>query len=314
MKFIKSAILIIMVVSTLAGNAQHKEQGIRLGDKAPDFTLKNQNGKEVNLYQLLEKGPVVLSWYRGGWCPYCNMELKGLADKATEITQLGATLIALSPELPDKSLTTIEKNHLSFMVLSDTDNDVARKYDLVFKLDAETATRYESGFGLSQYNDNDKAELPIPATYIIDKEGIVRYAFVNPDYKKRANPEDILMQLTQLVKASNNNKLVLVWSSDDPMVAERVALMFPHTAQKNKWFSEVILVIWGPSAKLIAEDVTLQKKISGMQADGVKVEACIACASAYGVADQLKTLRYDVLPMGEPLANYLKRGYHVITF
>ena len=303
-----------MAVSALAGNTQNMEQGIRLGDKAPDFTLKDQNGKEVNLYQLLKKGPVVLSWYRGGWCPYCNMELKGLADKAVDITQLGATLIALSPELPDKSLTTIEKNHLPFMVLSDTDNDVARTYDLVFKLDTETATRYESGFGLSQYNGNDKAELPIPATYIIDQDGIVRYSFVNPDYKKRANPEDVLMQLMQLVRTSNNNKLVLVWSSDDPMVAERVALMFPHAAQKNKWFSEVTLVVWGPSAKLIAEDAALQKKISGMQADGVKVEACIACASAYGVADKLKALNYDVLPMGEPLANYLKRGYQVITF
>ena len=314
MRFIKSVILIIMAISTLASNAQNIEQGIRLGDKAPDFTLKDQNGKEVNLYQLLKKGPVVLSWYRGGWCPYCNMELKGLADKATEITQLGATLIALSPELPDKSLTTIEKNHLPFTVLSDMDNDVARKYDLVFKLDTATATRYENGFGLSQYNGNNKAELPIPATYIIDQEGIVRYAFVNPDYKKRANPEEVLMQLTQLVKASNNNKLVLVWSSDDAMVAERVALMFPHAAQKNKWFSEVTLVIWGPSAKLIAEDAALQKKISAMQADGVKVEACIACASAYGVVDKLKALHYDVLPMGEPLANYLKKGYHVITF
>lgn len=314
MRFVKLFILIFMTVSTLAGNAQNAEQGIRLGDKAPDFTLRDQNGKEINLYQLLKKGSVVLNWYRGGWCPYCNLELKGLADKAVEIEQLGATLIAISPELPDKSLTTIEKNNLPFTVLSDTDNNVAHKYDLVFKLDAETADRYESKFGLSQYNGNDKAELPIPATYIIDQKGIIRYAFVNPDYKKRANPEDILMQLTQLVKTSNNNKLVLVWSSDDPMVAERVALMFPHAAQKNKWFSEVTLVIWGPSAKLIANDTTLQKKISEMQADGVKVEACVACASAYGVADKLKTLSYDVLPMGESLANYLKRGYQVITF
>lgn len=314
MRFVKLLILGIMAVSTLAGNAQNADQGLRLGDKAPDFTLKDQNGKEVNLYQLLEKGPVVLNWYRGGWCPACNLELKGLADKAAEINQLGATLLALTPELPDKSLTTIEKNNLPFAVLSDTENTVARTYDLVFKLDSETANRYESKFGLSQYNGNDKAELPIPATYVIDQKGIIRYAFVNPDYKKRANPDEVVMQLTQLVKASNNNKLVLVWSSDDPMVAERVALMFPHAAQKNNWFSEVTLVIWGPSAKLIAGDATLQKKISEMRADGVKVEACIACATAYGVADKLKALNYKVLPMGEPLTNYLKRGYQVITF
>lgn len=314
MKFVKKLILAIAATGTLAGYAQTAEQGIRLGEKAPDFTLKDQNGKEVNLYQLLKQGPVVINWYRGGWCPYCNLELKGLVDKAAEINQLGATLIAISPELPDKSLTTIEKNNIPFTVLSDTDNKVARAYDLVFKLDAETAKRYESSFGLSKYNGNDKAELPIPATYIIDQKGIVRYAFVNPDYKKRANPEEVVMQLGQIVKASNNNKLVLVWSSDDAMVADRVALMFPHAAQKNKWFSEVKLVIWGPSAKLIANNTELQKKVSEMITDGVKVEACIACASAYGVADKLKTLNYDVLPMGEPLANYLKRGYQVITF
>lgn len=199
MRFIKLLILCMMAITTLASNAQNAEQGIRLGDKAPDFTLKDQNGKEVNLYQLLKKGPVVLNWYRGGWCPYCNLELKGLADKAAEINQLGATLIAISPELPDKSLNTVEKNNLPFTVLSDMDNNVARKYDLVFKLDTETANRYESKFGLSQYNGNDKAELPIPATYIIDREGIIRYAYVNPDYKKRANPEDVVMELTQLV-------------------------------------------------------------------------------------------------------------------
>ena len=314
MKSIKFFILIIMAVSTLAGNAQNAEQGIRAGDKAPDFTLRDQKGDEVNLYQLLKKGPVVLKWYRGGWCPLCNLELKNLADRTAEINQLGATLVAISPELPDKSLSTIEKNNIPFTVVSDANNEVGRKYDLVYKLDDETANRYESSFGLSQYNGNSNAEVPLPATYIIDQSGIIRYAFVNPDYKKRANADDVLMNLTQLVKASNNNKLVLVWSSDDPMVAERVALMFPHAAQKNRWFSEVTLVIWGPSAKLIANDPTLQKKISDMQADGVKVEACIACATAYGVTDELKALNYDVLGMGEPLAKYLKRGYQVLTF
>lgn len=314
MRFVKLLILLFMTTGTLTTSAQNAGQGIRPGDKAPDFTLKDQNGKEVNLYQLLKKGPVVLNWYRGGWCPYCNLELKGLADKTAEINQLGATLVAISPELPDKTMTTVEKNNLSFTVVSDSDNNIARKYDLVFKLDSETAGRYENSFGLSRYNGNDKGELPVPATYIIDQKCIVRYAFINPDYKKRANPDDVLMYLTQLVRTSNNNKLVLVWSSDDPMVAERVALMFPHVAQKKNWFSEVTLVIWGPSAELIANDAVLQKKISEMKAAGIKVEACIACANAYGVADKLKSLNYDILPMGELLANYLKRGYQVLTF
>lgn len=314
MKIVKLITLIFMAATTLAGNAQNAQQGLRLGSKAPDFTLKDQKGSEINLYQLLKQGPVVLKWYRGGWCPLCNLELKGLADKAAEISGLGASLVAITPELPDKAMTTVEKENLNFSVVSDIDNVVGRTYDLVYKLDAETADKYEKGFGLSQYNGNDKAEVPLPATYIIDQKGIIRYAFVNPDYTKRANVDDVMLNLTQLVRTSNNNKLVLVWSSDDPMVAQRVALMFPHAAQKNSWFSEVTLVIWGPSAKLIANDATLQKKLSEMQADGVKIEACVACATAYGVAEKLKALHYEVLPMGEPLTKYLKRGYQVLTF
>lgn len=314
MKIKKLIISFMMLATALSGIAQDAAQGLRIGAKAPDFTLNDQNGNKVNLYQLLQKGPVVLKWYRGGWCPLCNLELKGFADKVSEINQLGATLVAISPELPDKAITTAEKNQLSFSVVSDNDNEAGRKYDLVYQLDAETTNKYEKGFGLSQYNGNNKAEVPLPATYIIDSKGIIRYAFVNPDYTKRANIDDVMMNLTQLVKTSNNNKLVLVWSSDDPMVAQRVALMFPHAAQKNSWFSETTLVIWGPSAKLIASDTTLQKKLKEMQTDGVKIKACIACANAYGVTEKLKELHYDVLPMGEPLAEYLKRGYQVITF
>lgn len=303
-----------MASTTLLSNAQSKDQGLREGDKAPDFTLKDQTGKEVRLYDALKNGPVVLTWYRGGWCPYCNLAMKGLSDKVNEINELGATLLALTPEIPDKSMTTIEKNELKFSVLSDLDNQVARKYDIVFKLEEKTAKRYEEGFGLSQYNGNTNAELPIPVTYIIDQKGIIRYAYVNPDYKHRANPDEVLVKLTDMVKTSNNQKLVLLWSSDDPMVAERVALMYPHAAQKSKWFSEVTLVIWGPSAKLIAQNTELQEKIKQMQKDGVKVRACIACASQYGVVKELKGLGYEVIPMGVPLTKYLKRGYHVVTF
>lgn len=314
MKFIKTLILIIMSVTPFVSNAQNANQGIRIGQKAPDFTLKDQTGKEISLYQLLKEGPVVMTWYRGGWCPYCNLALKSIADKVSEIKQAGATFLALTPELPDKSMTTAEKNNLPFAVLSDINNEVARKYDLVFKLDPETASRYEEKFGLSKYNGNKNEELPIPATYIIDQKGIVRYAYINPDYKQRANPDDVVMQLNQIVSASNHNKLVVVWSSDDPMVAERVAFMYANAAQNNEWFSEVTLVIWGPSAKLIANSPELQQKIKGMQPSGVKIQACLACANAYGVTDQLKALNYDVLLMGVPLTQYLKRGYKVITF
>lgn len=307
-------VLIMTAIHSFTLSAQTVEQGLRVGDKAPEFTLNDQNGNPVTLYSLLKKGPVVLTWYRGGWCPYCNLALKSLAEKSTEFSDLGATFLAISPELPDKTASTAADNKLPFAVLSDINNNVARKYDLVFQLNNETVQAYEKGFGLSDYNGNERGELPVPATYIIDQKGIIRYAYVNPDYKHRANPDEVLAQLTTMVHAANNNKLVLVWSSDDPMVAERVALMFPHAAQKNQWFSNVTLVIWGPSAKLIAENKELQEKLRSMEADGVKIQACVACANAYGVIDQLKQLGYEVLPMGIPLANYLKRGYRVLTF
>jgi len=112
----------------------------------------------------------------------------------------------------------------------------------------------------------------------------------------------------------NENKLVLIWSSDDPMVAKRVALMYPHAAQRNKWFDEVTLVIWGPSTKLISEDTELQNKLDQMIKDGVIIKACVACANEYGVADKLKELGYEVIPMGLPLTDYLKNGYNVLSF
>ncbi len=112
----------------------------------------------------------------------------------------------------------------------------------------------------------------------------------------------------------NENKLVVIWSSDDPMVAKRIALMYPHAAKRNQWFEEVTLVIWGPSAKLIAEDTELQNKLEQMKKDGIVIKACIACANEYNVTDRLKDLGYDVIPMGEPLTEYLKAEYKVLTF
>jgi hypothetical protein len=110
------------------------------------------------------------------------------------------------------------------------------------------------------------------------------------------------------------DKLVVVWTSDDPYVAERVAFMYTHNAKKNGWFKEVTLIVWGPSAKLISENIKLQDEVKAMQKDGVVVEACIACSNAYGVTEDLKILGYDVKGMGKPLTEYLKSGAKVLTF
>jgi len=110
------------------------------------------------------------------------------------------------------------------------------------------------------------------------------------------------------------DKLVIVWTSGDPYVAERVALMYTHAAKTSNWFEEVTLVIWGPSAKLISENSKLQEKVKAMQKDGVIIEACIACANAYNVTEDLRRLGYDVKGMGKPLTDYLKSGAKVLTF
>lgn len=130
----------------------------------------------------------------------------------------------------------------------------------------------------------------------------------------------ILIFLSPVISSQTINqvpapdKLVVLWTSDDPMVAERVALMYTHAAKTAGWFSEVTLIVWGPSAKLIAENIKLQEKLRTMQKDGVVIEACVACANAYGVAEDLKKLGYDVKGMGKPLTDYLKSGAKVLTF
>ncbi|MFD1292902.1 peroxiredoxin-like family protein [Lutibacter holmesii] len=174
------------------------ESALKVGDKAPNFTLNNATNTPVSLYDELKNGPVILTWYRGGWCPYCNITLHALQDNLPEFTKAGATLMALTPELPDKSLSTSEKNELEFTVLSDINNKVGKEYGVVYQLNSTIASMYEKGFGLSTYNGNSSSELPLAATYVIDKNGIIQYAFLDEDYKKRAEPSEIITALHQL--------------------------------------------------------------------------------------------------------------------
>lgn len=174
------------------------DNALNLGAKAKDFTLSNANGDSVNLYALLENGPVILTWYRGGWCPYCNLTLRYLQQSIPEFKKYNAQLVALSPETPDKSLNTKEKNELDFEVLSDIDNKVGLDYGVVYTLPAEIAKRYENGFGLSTYNGNNKNQLPLAATYVIEQDGSIGFAYLNADYRERAEPKDIIEVLKAL--------------------------------------------------------------------------------------------------------------------
>lgn len=174
------------------------DKALKVGDRAPDFELPNATGKKVKLSQLTARGPVVVTWYRGGWCPYCNIALRGFQKRLPEIRAEGATMVAISPETPDNSLTTAEKGHLEFEVLSDSGNKVAQTYGVAYKVPPVIAE--QSKARLAKYNGDDSATLPLGVTYVIDRDGIIRYAFIESDYRKRAEPSDVLAALRGLKK------------------------------------------------------------------------------------------------------------------
>lgn len=172
------------------------ENALKAGSKIPNITLPNAKNESVELYSLLKENKVVLTFYRGGWCPYCNLELKAYQQNLALIKDKGAQLVAISPETPDNSLTTSEKNELNFEILSDTNNEFARQLGLVFTLPASLQELYKKfGINLDENQNNSNQELPIAATYIIEKDATISYAFLEEDYKLRADPQTVIDQL-----------------------------------------------------------------------------------------------------------------------
>ena len=174
-------------------------QGLQVGDQLASFELPNQLGQTISLDELQGASNIVISFYRGGWCPYCNIELCVLQQALPEFKSHGARLIAISPQLPDESMSTAEKNELSFPVLSDAGNKVAKEFGLVFTLSEQLRPLYESfNIDLPATNGDKSFELPIPATFIIDSDGVVKGAFVNADYKQRMDLSDIINVLKEI--------------------------------------------------------------------------------------------------------------------
>ena len=174
------------------------EQSASEGSAAPDFSLPNAHGEPVASEALWGDGPAVVSFYRGGWCPYCNIELKALQDRLPEIEALGARLVAITPETPDNALSTQEKNEIGFDVLSDDGNRVASAFGLSFRLPEAIVDLYK-GFGIDLEASNGEASqtLPVPATFVIGKGGNVLKAFVDADYTTRAEPDDVIAALKE---------------------------------------------------------------------------------------------------------------------
>lgn len=174
-------------------------RALKAGDRAPDFEAPDARGGAVRLADLLADGPVVVSFYRGGWCPYCNLELRALQAILPELRALGATLAAISPESPDEALSTAEKNALAFPVLTDHGNAAARSFGIAFDLaDALRPLYARLGHALPDRNGDDSWTLPVPATFVIDRDGTIALAFVDVDYRNRLEPADILAAVRAL--------------------------------------------------------------------------------------------------------------------
>jgi len=165
----------------------------------PDFELPNQHGERRRLYQYLAESPVVLNIYRGGWCPYCNMEMKALHDALPRIEAHGARLVGMAPELPERALATRERHQIDIEILSDSGNRVAEQLGLVFDLPEELRPIYQKiGIDIPAYNGDDSFRLPVPATFIIGQDAEILYAFVNADYTQRLEPAEIVAQLAAM--------------------------------------------------------------------------------------------------------------------
>lgn len=166
---------------------------VEVGERAPGFTLPDALGREVSLDDLVAEGAVVLTFYRGSWCPYCNLQLKAYQEIVDELEEAGARLVAVSPMTPDNSLSFAEKAGLRFTVLSDAGAQVAERYGLVFGLEGSYRELHHGlGVDLPALNGDDSWRLPTPATYVIDGEGVVRFVHVDGDYRRRLEPDALL--------------------------------------------------------------------------------------------------------------------------
>lgn len=180
-----------------------KARALQVGHTVPDLTLHDALNKPVCLSALWQRGPLVLIFYRGGWCPYCNLELRAWQQQLAALRHMGAQLVAVSPQTPDNSLSTAEKNELAFPVLSDSALQAATAFGVAFEMPPELIALYSSvGNDLPVLNGNGRWVLPVPATYVIDRDGRVAYAHVEADYRERAEPADVLAAVALMRDAS----------------------------------------------------------------------------------------------------------------
>ncbi len=179
------------------------DNALSVGDQFPDVSLLDPEGAAISLSSLWAKGPVLINFYRGGWCPYCNLELKAYQYELETVRSLGAELVAISPETPDRAEATAAKNEISYPVLTDPQNSLAEALGIVFTLPPELEKLYEMfGNNLPEAHGEAGWRLPIPATYVVGRDGVIAFASVARDYRTRAEPAEAIVALENLSKAA----------------------------------------------------------------------------------------------------------------
>jgi peroxiredoxin len=189
-----SSLFFLLTFVSLCSLAQTKE--LAAGDKAPLFSGVNQRSKMVNLSDMMPQGKTVVMFYRGYWCPYCNKQLKDFEDSLELIKSKGATVIAITPELPTYVLKTINKTKASFSIISDKDQSIMKAYGVAFTLDEQALLRLQRvGVDLKETNGNNSNMLPVPGVFVVNQQGIIEYVFLDPNYRNRLSVKELLTHL-----------------------------------------------------------------------------------------------------------------------
>jgi len=182
--------------------------GIHIGEKAPNFVLNNAFGKTIRLKDELKKGPVVLVFYRGSWCPYCNLHLRSLQESLPMIKRYGARLITITPQKPDKSVEQLKNDGFRFEVLSDQSSKVMRDYKLYFEIPNDLMALYKKfGINIEDFNGQGRNSLPVPGSFVIDQNGIVQAMQASTDYKLRMEPQAMIDALKTIHKENNKENI-----------------------------------------------------------------------------------------------------------
>ena len=220
MRYISTVVTMILITFLMTCISHSKErnmnipdkpeniQPIAVGERIPPISLRSINNALIDLNSAIAAKPTVLIFYRGGWCPYCNLQLSQLQKIEPELIKLGFQIIAVSPDLPEKLKASIDKHHLSYRLLSDSEMTAAQALGIAFHLDDATVTKYKNEYKIDVEADSGHTHhlLPVPAVFIVGKDGLIYFSYVNPDYKVRLEGGVLLDAARELLKKSGTKK------------------------------------------------------------------------------------------------------------